>query len=195
MERHKVPVYVGASNWPIPLPFAMDHTPAQLDPRSLDMGQLWQMQTGFALPSLTRVNDDIANCTYRSINGIKPVSMFSGERVDYSLHRLHHYTGTSPDHFQDFVLLTNYQRYLDEFVAFGLEQINNSSEYEELVIPGNAIYRRGDKAVTLPKNLPQMPAYHLKRKDGMGITFINIGVGPTNAKTITDHLAVLRPHC
>ena len=29
----------------------------------------------------------------------------------------------------------------------------------------------------------------------MGITFINIGVGPTNAKTITDHLAVLRPHC
>jgi hypothetical protein len=29
----------------------------------------------------------------------------------------------------------------------------------------------------------------------MGITFINIGVGPSNAKTITDHLAVLRPHC
>jgi AMP nucleosidase len=24
---------------------------------------------------------------------------------------------------------------------------------------------------------------------------INIGVGPSNAKTITDHLAVLRPHC
>jgi AMP nucleosidase len=196
MERHQVPVYVGASNWSIPLPFAMDHTPAQLDPKTLDMGQLWQMQTGFALPNLTRVNDDIANCTYRpGANGVKPISMFSGERADYSLHRLHHYTGTSPDHFQGFVLLTNYQRYLDEFVAYGLEQIKNSSEYEELVIPGNAIYRRGDDTVTLPKNLPQMPAYHLKRKDGMGITFINIGVGPTNAKTITDHLAVLRPHC
>lgn len=195
MERHKVPVYVGASNWPIPLPFAMDHTPAQLDPRALDMGQLWQMQTGFALPNLTRVNDDIANCTYRPGNGTKPIFMFSGERVDYSLHRLHHYTGTSPDHFQGFVLLTNYQRYLDEFVAFGLEQLRNSSGYEELITPGNTIYHRGDKTVTLPKNLPQMPAYHLKRKDGMGITFINIGVGPTNAKTITDHLAVLRPHC
>jgi nucleoside phosphorylase len=24
---------------------------------------------------------------------------------------------------------------------------------------------------------------------------VNIGVGPSNAKTITDHLAVLRPHC
>jgi AMP nucleosidase len=45
------------------------------------------------------------------------------------------------------------------------------------------------------EHLPQMPAYHLVRKDGQGITFINIGVGPSNAKTITDHLAVLRPHC
>jgi AMP nucleosidase len=40
-----------------------------------------------------------------------------------------------------------------------------------------------------------MPAYHLKRPDGDGITLVNIGVGPSNAKTITDHLAVLRPHC
>ena len=196
MERHKVPVYVGVSNWPIPLPFAMDHTPAQLDPRALDMGQLWQMQTGFALPNLTRVNDDIANCTYRAGEmGVKPISMFSGERVDYSLHRLHHYTGTSPDHVQGFVLLTNYQRYVDEFVTFGLEQLKTSSEYESLVIPGNTIYTRDSLEVVLPKNLPQMPAYHLKRADGQGITFINIGIGPSNAKTITDHLAVLRPHC
>jgi AMP nucleosidase len=28
---------------------------------------------------------------------------------------------------------------------------------------------------------------------GRGITLVNIGVGPSNAKTITDHLAVLRP--
>jgi AMP nucleosidase len=40
-----------------------------------------------------------------------------------------------------------------------------------------------------------MPAYHLKRAGGDGITMVNIGVGPSNAKTITDHLAVLRPHC
>jgi AMP nucleosidase len=196
IERHKVPVYVGKSNWPIPLPFAMDHTPDQLDPRTLDMGQLWQMQTGFALPNLTRVNDDIANCIYKAgEGGIKPISMFSGERVDYSLHRLHHYTGTSPDHFQGFVLLTNYQRYIDEFVAFGLEQLKTGSDYEALVIPGNTVYTRESCDVTLPKNLPQMPTYHLKRADGQGITFINIGIGPSNAKTITDHLAVLRPHC
>jgi len=42
--------------------------------------------------------------------------------------------------------------------------------------------------------LPQMPSYHLKRADGSGITLVNIGVGPSNAKTATDHIAVLRPH-
>ena len=45
------------------------------------------------------------------------------------------------------------------------------------------------------KNLPQMPAYHLTRPDRRGISLVNIGIGPSNAKTITDHLAVLRPHC
>jgi AMP nucleosidase len=45
----------------------------------------------------------------------------------------------------------------------------------------------------------QMPAYHLvgRGPDGapQGTTLVNIGVGPSNAKTITEHLAVLRPHC
>jgi AMP nucleosidase len=40
-----------------------------------------------------------------------------------------------------------------------------------------------------------MPAYHLKLPDKNGITLINVGVGPSNMKTMTDHLAVLRPHC
>ncbi len=38
-----------------------------------------------------------------------------------------------------------------------------------------------------------MPAYHLMAEGRMGISVVNIGVGPSNAKTITDHLAVLRP--
>ena len=41
----------------------------------------------------------------------------------------------------------------------------------------------------------QMPAYHVVRGDGHGVSLVNIGVGPANAKTITDHIAVLRPHC
>ena len=35
--------------------------------------------------------------------------------IDYSLHRLYHYTGTDPEHFQNFVIFTNYQFYIDAF--------------------------------------------------------------------------------
>src|ERR671912_1640885 len=38
-----------------------------------------------------------------------------------------------------------------------------------------------------------MPAYHLMAPGRAGITLVNIGVGPSNAKTICDHIAVLRP--
>ena len=39
-----------------------------------------------------------------------------------------------------------------------------------------------------------MPAFHLVAPDYRGITMINIGTGPSNARNITDHVAVLRPH-
>jgi AMP nucleosidase len=38
-----------------------------------------------------------------------------------------------------------------------------------------------------------MPAWHHQLPGRAGLTMVNIGVGPSNAKTITDHLAVLRP--
>ncbi len=195
LSRHKVPIWVGTSTSAIPLPFALDTTASFSDVTAIDLGQLWQMHSGFVLPNLTRIDDDPANCTTDPQAQIKPISIFSGERVDYSLHRLQHYTGTLPEHFQGFILLTNYQRYVDEFIQFSIQQLQNGqNEYTELITPGNISCKRLED---IPSNvkLPQMPAYHLKRADGMGITFINIGVGPSNAKTITDHVAVLRPHC
>jgi AMP nucleosidase len=69
------------------------------------------------------------------------------------------------------------------------------------VKPSNLLTRRaglaareGDHEGAAPPRLPQMPAYHLMRDDRAGITMVNIGVGPSSAKTITDHIAVLRPH-
>ncbi len=38
-----------------------------------------------------------------------------------------------------------------------------------------------------------MPAWHHHTPAGDWVSLVNIGVGPTNAKTVTDHLAVLRP--
>jgi AMP nucleosidase len=161
------------------------------------------MRDLFDLPDLTAMDDGIANGTYEPRGGEpQPLALFTAPRVDYSLHRLRHYTGTLPEHFQNFVLFTNYQFYIDEFIRLGHEcMADPASDYTAFVEPGNVITRRkgiaaetGDAQGKAPARLPQMPAYHLMRGDRSGITMVNIGVGPANAKTITDHIAVLRPH-
>jgi AMP nucleosidase len=139
------------------------------------------------------------------------LALFTAPRVDYSLHRLRHYTGTAPEHFQNFVLFTNYQFYIDEFVRMGhaLKCATHPTRPTRAMTmtasplwspatwsPAASGWTRsaGDEFGAQPPRLPQMPAYHLMRADRSGITMVNIGVGPANAKTITDHIAVLRPH-
>lgn len=99
----------------------------------------------------------------------KKLFLFGPERMALSMDRLQHYTGTAADKFQRYVLLTNYARDTEEFratlpISTGPDSSNR-----------------------------QMPAWHYERPDRSGLTMINIGIGPSNAKTITDHLAVLRP--
>jgi AMP nucleosidase len=84
---------------------------------------------------------------------------------------------------------------VDEFEAFARAALADAgSGYTSFVAPGNQEIRGPDDPIDLLTKLPQMPSYHLKRKGGQGITLVNIGVGPSNAKTATDHIAVLRPH-
>lgn len=195
LSHHQVPVQVGVSRRPIPLPFVIEESVTDITEADLRA-----LQLHFALPDLSATDDSIANGTFvAGRSDAKPLALFTAERVDYSLARLQHYTGTSPEHFQGFVLLTNYQRYVDEFIAIGREQVGRDG-YTGFVAPGNLIFpsmprASGGPEPQSPRYLPQMPAYHLKRENGDGITLVNIGVGPSNAKTITDHLAVLRPHC
>lgn len=195
LQHHGVPVHVGISARPIPLPFVIEESVTDISEADLR-----GLQMHFALPDLSATDDSIANGTSVSRpEDPRPLALFTAERVDYSLARLHHYTGTSPEHFQNFVLLTNYQRYVDEFVAFGRALVGKEG-YSGFVAPGNLLFpatprASGGPEPKSPRYLPQMPAYHLTRSDGDGITLVNIGVGPSNAKTITDHLAVLRPDC
>src|SRR5215472_8994216 len=99
----------------------------------------------------------------------KKLFLFAPERMALSIDRLRHYTGTPAEAFQRYVLLTNYAWHVQEFRAVLGETVGPDS---------------GDH---------QMPAWHHVRPGQAGLTMINIGVGPSNAKTITDHLAVLRP--
>ena len=201
LQNHGVELEVLTSNQPIPVHFSFaehDHVEG-----SMGADRRARMRDVFDLPDLAAMDDGIANGTYEPRPGEpQPLALFTAPRVDYSLHRLRHYTGTSPEHFQNFVLFTNYQFYIDEFIALGRKAMTDpTSEYIAFVEPGNVVTRRaGLSAEALdalgkePPRLPQMPAYHLMRADRSGISMVNIGVGPANAKNITDHIAVLRPH-
>ena len=200
-RNHGVALEVGMSEVPMAVHFSLaenDHLEGSLDP-----ARRLLMRDVFDLPDLTAMDDGIANGTFEPAAGEpQPLALFTAPRVDYSLHRLRHYTGTNPEHFQNFVLFTNYPFYIDEFIRLGHACMTDAaSDYSAFVEPGNVITRRtgtsapqGEAVGAPPPRLPQMPAYHLKRADGSGITMVNIGVGPSNAKTITDHIAVLRPH-
>ncbi|WP_269583541.1 AMP nucleosidase [Roseibium sp. Sym1] len=197
MKNHDVPILIGDSDMPIPLHFAFyDGTHVEGGAAAANLNQ--PLADMFDLPDLTVMDDSIANGTYEPADGIMPLASFTAPRVDYSLHRLQHYTATRAEHFQNYVLFTNYQFYIDEFCRMSHELLDDpESGYEAFVSPGNLIIEAGRSEPTSgeePPKLPQMPAYHLKRADGSGITMVNIGVGPSNAKTITDHIAVLRPH-
>lgn len=127
-----------------------------------------------------------------------PLSLFDGLRTDYSLARLAHYTGTRTDDFQHFILFTNYHRYVDEFADWAAQQVGKDGYIGLTGAGGLSIDAETDDARSQLSDTAwrkhQMPAYHLMREDKSGITLVNIGVGPSNAKTICDHLAVLRPH-
>ena len=99
------------------------------------------MRDVFDLPDLAAMDDGIANGTYAPRPGeAQPLSLFTAPRVDYSLQRLRHYTGTAPEYFQNFVLFTNYQFYVDEFVRLGHEEMSKpNSEYNAFVEPGNVV--------------------------------------------------------
>ena len=201
LKNHGVGLEVGSSAQPIPVHFSLaenDYIEGSMGPERRAL-----MRDQFDLPDLAAMDDGIANGTHEPGPGeSQPLSLFTAPRVDYSLHRLRHYTGTVPEHFQNFVLFTNYQFYIDEFIKLGHAQMADpKADYEAFVQPGNVVTRRkgdaprpGDELGYAPPRLPQMPAYHLVRGDKAGITMVNIGVGPANAKTITDHIAVLRPH-
>ncbi|AMY71472.1 AMP nucleosidase [Frigidibacter mobilis] len=194
IRNHGVPVSIGPSGTAIPVHFAVAGNPSVAVPQEGVLS--FSLRDVFDVPDLATMDDDIVNGTNLSHpDGSGHLAPFTAQRVDYSLARLSHYTATMPEHFQNHVLFTNYQFYVDEFEAFARTALADpDSGYEAFVGPGNISVTTPDGAMPHLPKMPQMPAYHLKRADGQGITLVNIGVGPSNAKTATDHIAVLRPH-
>ncbi|MEM9341864.1 MAG: AMP nucleosidase [Pseudomonadota bacterium] len=194
IENHEVPVHVGPSMTPMPVHFAMASDASVTVPQ--DGAMEFTLRDLFDVPDLSTTNDDIVNgYGFKFEDGARSLAPFTAQRVDYSLARLSHYTATAPEHFQNHVLFTNYQFYVDEFEAFARTVLADpQSGYTAFVAPGNYEITDPDGDLPTLTKMPQMPTYHLKRPGDSGITLVNIGIGPSNAKTATDHIAVMRPH-
>ncbi len=194
LKSHGVPVVIGTSDTVIPVHFAVANDAGVTVPQ--DGSMEFNLRDNFDVPDLSTTHDAIVNgAGFTYPDGARPLAPFTAQRIDYSLARLAHYTATAPEHFQNHVLFTNYQFYVEEFEAFARNMLADpASGYTSFVSTGNVEITAHDAPLAVPAKLPQMPTYHLKRANGAGITLVNIGVGPSNAKTATDHIAVLRPH-
>lgn len=186
---------VDSSRQEIPFPYVLDGDAgaamAGIAPQEL--------AKHFPATDLALIGDELADgAEVEQADFELPLSLFDGLRTDYSLARLAHYTGTNTEDFQHFILFTNYHRYVDEFVDWAAQQIGQDGYIGLTGAGGLEITERTPNAREQLSDTAwrkhQMPAYHLQREDKSGITLVNIGVGPSNAKTICDHLAVMRPH-
>jgi AMP nucleosidase len=191
---YDVTVSVGRSASEIPYAYVIENS-------GIEIGDIGTAELSRFFPSneLVHIGDEIADGVWADSSRPRPLALFDGPRTDFSLARLKHYTGTPAEHFQHFVLFTNYVRYVDEFVAVAIEALRRKdARFVSLSVPG-AVYNQGELAGAEAEiaagqwRRHQMPAYHLMAEGGTGITLVNIGVGPSNAKTICDHVAVLRP--
>jgi len=195
----RLEVHVSASE--IPYPYVLEHA-SHID---ADARPPAEFARWFPTPRLELIGDEVIDAEIQdgemfNTDGIRPLALFDAARVDFSLQRLKHYTGTPFEHCQRYILFTNYHRYVDHFVEWSIERLKQPGPYTRLSAPGGVIVDANTKnGAQLVNDGPwrrhQMPAYHLLADNRSGITLVNIGVGPSNAKTITDHLAVLRPEC
>ena len=194
VEQYELDISVGRSSQEIPFPYVMDGS-ADLELVTISPNELARY---FPTTELADIGDEIADGLLRVRgNSSSPLALFDGLRTDFSLARLRHYTGAPAEHVQHYILFTNYHRYVDEFVSWACKQVGNGRYTALSGAGGLYVDTPTDSAAQLVADSTwrrhQMPAYHLIAPDRSGITLVNIGVGPSNAKTICDHLAVLRP--
>jgi AMP nucleosidase len=195
VRDYDVRISVGPSASEIPYAYVIENS-------GIEVGNIGTAELSRFFPSneLVHIGDEIADGVWNApADSARPLALFDGPRTDFSLARLKHYTGTPSEHFQHYVLFTNYVRYVDEFVSVAIDTLRRKdSRFTALSVPG-AVYEAGDLTDAEAQiaagqwRRHQMPAYHLMADDNTGITLVNIGVGPSNAKTICDHVAVLRP--
>ena len=195
MSDFEVEAAVSRSDQEMPFPYVLDGA----DAAAADVSAA-EIARHFPTAELAHIGDEIADGYWQAgPDAVRPLGLFDALRTDFSLQRIAHYTGAPADDVQPYLLFTNYHRYVDEFVRLACAELQREgTPYERLSCAGGVVITRDtpdpERAVADGAwRKHQMPAYHLMAEGRRGVTLVNIGVGPSNAKTICDHLAVLRP--
>ena len=156
IKNHDIPLEIGTSETPIPLHFAIGDN-YHLE-RDLSEEQVENLPLYFDVPDLNILDDEIANSTFvpRSETEPSPLALFTAPRKDISLQRLKHYCGTDSKHFQNYILFTNYQFYIDEFVQTCRDMMSKATSDEELNERKiySAFVEPGDKIISIPGTRP-----------------------------------------
>src|SRR5882724_6470120 len=134
VAEYAAEIAVEVSSQEIPYPYVLE--------RVDDIGRTGvtasELAGHFPTPLLSLVGDEVADGQWEVPEGEpRPLSLFDAVRVDYSLRRLVHYTGSDWRNVQQWILLTNYHRYVDQFVRWGLDRLGRDGAFNRLVLPGN----------------------------------------------------------
>ena len=121
LARHyDITLEVTRTGQQIPFPYVLDASDGS------DMGGVTPLELARHFPTteLADIGDELADGLFGADPAkSQPLALFDALRTDFSLARLRHYTGTAPEHFQRYILFTNYHRYVDEFVAWAGSQV------------------------------------------------------------------------
>lgn len=140
MDDFTVQVQVGPSQQDIPYPYVVEQGD-ELAGSGVTAAELARV---FPSTDLSAASDDIADGLYEWERADQlPLALFDAARVDLSLRRLVHYTGSDWRHVQPWILLTNYHRYVDQFIRLGLTRLREDPRFVRMVLPGNVIIERG----------------------------------------------------
>jgi hypothetical protein len=171
-SEYPVRIETGLSTQEIPFSYVLDGAEG-LD---MDAASVAELVRHFPYVDLASVDDALPNGDRPSQPGsARPLSLFDAARTDYSLQRIRHYTGAPYEDVQDFILFTNYHRYVDAFVDWAVEQIKDpKANMSPCPPPGRCgstpiakIRRRGRQRALAPfpdaglsPDRAQRPRYH-----------------------------------
>ena len=139
---YDVDVSVGRSASEIPYAYVIENS-------GIEVGDISTAELSRFFPSneLVHIGDEIADGVWPvRPTSRRPLALFDGPRTDFSLARLQHYTGTPAEHFQHFVLFTNYVRYVDEFVDVAIDALRRKDSRFTGAVGARRAYEPGELA-------------------------------------------------